>query len=368
MKLIKFFILLTILFQGFNSLYAIGSEEYIEIDKEKKTWGIIPVVVPFYTPETQFGVGGGMVFYRNPDPDNPKERTSQLTIGAVYTQLNQASVEMHSEQFFKQSAFKLNGYFIFSKFSELTYGVGPNTSKDNEEEYKYTKIIVKTSFLFEIIENLYMGPSFRYSHYIVDEKKKNSILSSQVPGNDGTDVSGLGIQISWDSRNSLFFTVHGFLLDVKLSICRKEFGGEYNYLKFLIDTRHFFKIAKDQVIALQGIFVINYGTVPFQDMPKMGGPYMMRGYYEGRFIDKNYLAVQTEYRFPIIWRFGGTLFFGCGEVADKIENYNTDYLRFAGGLGIRLTLQEKEKINFRLNIGFSDRGDIGIYFTILEAF
>ena len=87
-----------------------------------------------------------------------------------------------------------------------------------------------------------------------------------------------------------------------------------------------------------------------------------------KIADKNYFAIQTEYRFPIIWRIGGTLFFGCGEVAEKIENYNAEYLRFAGGFGIRLILQKKEKINFRLNIGFSDKGDIGTYFTILEAF
>ena len=41
---------------------------------------------------------------------------------------------------------------------------------------------------------------------------------------------------------------------------------------------------------------------------------------------------------------------------------------FSGGVGLRLALQRKEKINFRVHIGFSDSGDIGTYFTVLEAF
>jgi hypothetical protein len=71
---------------------------------------------------------------------------------------------------------------------------------------------------------------------------------------------------------------------------------------------------RKSVLALQAVATMTAGDVPFYMLAQLGGPNVMRGDYEGRYRDRELLAVQLEYRFPILWRFGGTAFAGIGMV------------------------------------------------------
>ncbi len=46
---------------------------------------------------------------------------------------------------------------------------------------------------------------------------------------------------------------------------------------------------------------------------------IMRGYYSGRYRDRNYAAAQIEYRKVFNRMFGLVLFAGAGEVASEIN-------------------------------------------------
>jgi hypothetical protein len=92
----------------------------------------------------------------------------------------------------------------------------------------------------------------------------------------------------------------------------------------------------------------------------------MRGYLEGRYRDKNLLVVQTEYRFPLVWRFRGALFAGVGDVAPRLDRFTLDALKPSYGLGLRYLIDPVEKICIRFDFGFG-RGTSGFYFTANEA-
>jgi len=110
------------------------------------------------------------------------------------------------------------------------------------------------------------------------------------------------------------------------------------------------------------------GDPPFQMLNKLGGSYWMRGYYEGRYRDKNMLTFQAEYRFPVVWRFGGAAFAGIGDVAEELDAFRFDEFKYSLGFGVRFMFDTQERINARLDIGFNTDGDMGIYALVLEAF
>jgi outer membrane translocation and assembly module TamA len=93
----------------------------------------------------------------------------------------------------------------------------------------------------------------------------------------------------------------------------------------------------------------------------------MRGYYAGRFRDKNLLVFQAEYRLPLVWRLGLVGFAGLGNVAGKFSQLNLDSLKPSYGVGLRFLFDKKEKIRIRMDIGFG-KGTSGFYFSIFEAF
>jgi outer membrane protein assembly factor BamA len=103
-------------------------------------------------------------------------------------------------------------------------------------------------------------------------------------------------------------------------------------------------------------------------MGLLGGSYWMRGYYYGRYRDKNMVTFQTEYRFPLFWRFGGVAFAGLGDVAPEFKKFNTKTIKWTFGTGLRFTFDAQEKINARLDFGFGNDGNFGFYAMVVEAF
>ena len=94
----------------------------------------------------------------------------------------------------------------------------------------------------------------------------------------------------------------------------------------------------------------------------------MRGYFEGRFRDKNLLALQAEYRLPLFWRFGLAAFAGAGKVADAFAELNSGGIKYSYGAGLRYLFSKREKIQVRLDVGFDGKGGSAFYFSIFEAF
>ncbi len=93
----------------------------------------------------------------------------------------------------------------------------------------------------------------------------------------------------------------------------------------------------------------------------------MRGYFEGRFRDKDLLAVQLEYRFPIFWRIGGAVFAGAGTVAPDVARFSVGQVKPGLGLGLRFMYDLVERMNVRVDVGFG-KNSSGIYMTANEAF
>ena len=65
------------------------------------------------------------------------------------------------------------------------------------------------------------------------------------------------------------------------------------------------------------------GQSPFYLLPALGSDEMMRGYYNGRYRDRNFIAGQTELRYRLSDRIGIVGFLGTGEVAHSSFSVST---------------------------------------------
>lgn len=120
-----------------------------------------------------------------------------------------------------------------------------------------------------------------------------------------------------------------------------------------------------QMVAL---WQFSTGVVPFQSMPALGGAQRMRGFFDWRFRDDHMVAAQLEYRFPVWWRFGAAVFGGVGDVAPELDAFELGGLELAGGAGVRLALNPKDRVNLRFDFGATSEGDANLYITLGEAF
>lgn len=100
-------------------------------------------------------------------------------------------------------------------------------------------------------------------------------------------------------------------------------------------------------------------------LPFIGGSYTMRGYYEGRYRDKNAVDATLELRQHIWRRNSAVVWVGAGTVFPSFRDLRSREILPNFGVGYRWEF--KKNVNVRLDVGFG-KGESGIIFNINEAF
>jgi outer membrane protein assembly factor BamA len=120
------------------------------------------------------------------------------------------------------------------------------------------------------------------------------------------------------------------------------------------------------VLALHALLELRSGEPPFYDTGKLGSSEMMRGYFEGRYRDRQHLALQAEYRSPLFWRMGGVVFASAGNVGRRLDSAMLSGLKPAAGVGLRVAPMADVPVNIRLDVAYGS--DMSFYLNVGEAF
>ena len=337
-------------------------------DHKKVGFAVIPVA--FYQPETKFG--GGMVglFSIRPHPSAENRRPSTVSLLMIYTQLNQFNFHIQPEIYLKNESFLIKGEFVTKRFSYKFWGIGSESPDEAEEDYIPRSTMLKLSLQREIIPStsLYAGIQYQMENYTILEKERGGILDSgQVQGSLGSRISGLGFILNWDTRDKIHFPTKGNFWQLSSMFNRKSLGSDLDFSSLMLDLRTYRALFGSHVLAFQGLFYSISGTPPFRHYPKMGGSNIMRGYYSGRYRDKNLAAVQAEYRLPVIWRFGLVGFAGLGGVSETLGGFQWKDFRYSFGVGLRFKIFPSDGTNLRVDFAFGENSS-GVYFTARESF
>ncbi len=359
-KILIFFLLCSVV------LYT---EQMAESKNEKKrSHGIAGFPIVFYTPETRFAGGAAGLYYYSPFSDSNELRPNQVGLAGYYTQNKQYFIGAYTEQYYRGDKINLAVSSNFTKFPDKFWGIGADTDADSEEQYTPFEFMVRASCLWQVDSDFYIGPLYHFAILGMRETEEGGLLAvGDIPGSDGTRASGGGIHLTWDRRDNVFSTFYGALLQLKALVYREELGGGENFAQLELDYRQFFQLMKQHVFAVEYKMTLSSGTIPFQLLPRMGGSDLMRGYYKGRYRDKQYIAIQSEYRYPIFWRFRGVFFGAIGQVAPAVDEFEFDGIKVAGGAGIRFVWDKGQRINVRFDVGISDTG-VEYYLNVKEAF
>lgn len=100
-------------------------------------------------------------------------------------------------------------------------------------------------------------------------------------------------------------------------------------------------------------------------LAQVGGPNRMRGYFEGRYRDKNIIEAQIELRQHLWRRNGAVLWVGAANVFPAFKDMRWRQTLWNFGVGYRWAF--KQGVNVRLDLGFTKNG-LGFAFNINEAF
>ncbi len=326
---------------------------------------IYPLPILFYTPETGIAGGAAALYLIR---DSASIRPSNIIGEAIYTERKQVILELDGDLYFQSGTYRLLSSIVFQKFPNKFFGIGNFTALSDEESYTPESFLVRAVLYRKVFSRFNVGPLLRYESMTMREVNPSGLLApGTIVGSKGSKLSGLGIVANWDSRDNTFAASSGGFYQLTGLFYGRSYGSDYNYSDILIDTRNFFEVIPTQVLAIQAVAEFIDGSVPFQNLVKFGGQNIIRGYFDGRYRDKNGIALQAEYHIPVWWRLGIVGFAGTAQVSDNIGHFAMSRFWFAGGLGLRFFWNPKERISLRLDYGIGNNSS-GMYITVTEAF
>lgn len=351
------------------AFYFIPFFTYAQPDStaKKHHFLVLPIIARSIETNWSFGAALSSTFNLR-SPTDTLTRTSNLQALGLYSLKKQLVLALNGSIYFPGEKYILNQQISYSYFPDKFWGLGKNSPHSNEEPYDYKQFYVYLHPKRLVGKRLFVGILYEMqSLWDVQYIPGGIFDKQQIVGRNGYIVSGLGASLTYDSRNNAFAPDRGSMLQIYFNHFDPVIGSRYRYTNYVIDLRHFLKIYKEQVLALQAYGFFNSGEVPLRSLASLGGANSLRGYYDGRYRDKNQYAIQAEYRIPLFWRLGCVAFADIGNVASTFGDLNFDYLKYSYGAGVRFALSKAERLNLRLDYGFG-KSSSGFYFQLGEAF
>ena len=352
-------------------------------DTLPKPVSVLPLPIVYYTPETRlaYGAAAAVTFRFRRDlaairadrirPGATLPRPSQVTLGFAYTQNRQVLVYLPFQIFYDRDRYYLNGEAGYYRYTYFFFGTGERDVPREVFGVNFPRIRVNAFRRVAptlTVGRLYAGLRYQYEDYRVTDVEPGGLLASgTVPGGRGSRLSGVGLGLFFDSRDVVFFPSRGVVADVTYLHQDEFLGGNVRFDRYAVDVAAYQRLHRRAILALNWFVSFTRGTAPFNAMTLLGGTRRMRGYYEGRFRDQNGAVVQGEVRFDLVGRLGGVLFGAAGILGDERRVLRPGDPKFAGGGGVRFTLNRRDHLNIRLDYGLG-RQSSGLYLTIGEAF
>jgi len=353
------------------SFSVFGQNEGISTDTfqiKKVDMLLIPIV--FYAPETSFvGGAGGQVFF-NTSKNASNELNSNIFGSVVYTANKQLMLEVKPQLYFGNKDYFLDAKVNYRVYPNIFWGLGPNTPDSAEEGYNQTETTINAALIKRLPNNVNFGFEFNYGNYKITEVEEGGLLASgTIEGAEGANLVGIGIILNVDSRDNIFSPLGGEFYQFKTNFTSRALGSTYSFNTYHLDLRKYLPLGNKSLLAVQVYGRFNFGNSPFQAQSYYGGADVARGYFKGRYIDDHLYVVQMEYRRSIFKRWEIAAFILTGNVGSDTPGENIfSGFKSSYGFGPRYFIFKGKRTLLRLDIGYDQFGNSGIYFGINEAF
>lgn len=322
---------------------------------------------PFYNKTAGVGIGlcGSGLYHLQ--PDNPDLQQSSISLTAQATTKGMFDLSLAGYNYLPDDRFRSDYNVKLTTFKNEFWGLGfANCDIDaNSSFFTRNQVYATGNFLARLARNLYIGPSVYYSLYYADKRDElaNALIGDRP---HHTSTLGIGLTLRYDTRDFPLNPKRGIYLNVEQRAQPECFGNSTTFTTTEFQFCGFTPLWKGCVMGGELHSRINCGNdVPWTEYCKVGGTSRMRGYYEGRYTDRNIIEGQLELRQHIYGRSGIAVWAGFANAFYDTHTWRLRHTLPNYGVGYRWRF--KQGVNIRLDLGFTRKGP-GFIFAINEAF
>lgn len=329
-------------------------------------WGIMPG--PFYTPELGAGVGAVVAGLYRPDPDDHISQNSSVTLSGYASSTGAFGLQVNNYGFYDQDKWR---FFVQGELSDTPtwyWGKGFRAGSNNRNKQRYVarEISMMPQVMRQIASRTYFGLGWSLNNMqagsVHDPQKNGPALEA-----DGRGVfsSGPLISLSYDSRDFLPNPHKGISASLQYIRYSPQTGSNTRFDAWTAHFSAYHEIDKKRVLAWEINGAFTSGQVPWNMLPSLGDSDHFRGYYPGRYRERDVISTQLEYRQSLSWRNGIVGWIGSGTMASHFSAAAGQRWLPTIGAGYRFAF--KPGVNIRLDYGIG-KNSSAFYFQAGEAF
>ena len=261
--------------------------------------------------------------------------------------------------------YDISGGSLPVRFWGLGYDAADNNPRTN---YVQRDMASMLRYMRRVARNFWLGAgvNLRYGKGdSFDENGENYLLDGgqYVKSAYTTGISLNGV---YDTRDNAHTTTRGFYISLLGEVLPKGLGN-YNetLFHFVAQADYFQPLWRGGVMAVDLYGDLWSSATPWFYWPSVGGASRMRGYYYGRYTDRNMLTAQLELRQTIYGPIGVCAWGGAGSIFDYGKNFDASKILPNGGVGLRLAIAGQTAL--RIDYGFG-RNSHGLIINVNDAF
>lgn len=361
------FIVLILLSASLSSIWASNFSRFNDDTTHIKNQFLAYPIV-FYLPETHWGAGSAGYYNFRFKNESSSSNPSQLQFDFSITQNRQVIMTLPFELYRGGNKWKFKGELSYYKYQYNFFGTGINDNFRHKETFRadYPRLRLDVLRRFN---KIFAGIRYRFDKMKITDKKENGLLDHEnLTGKKGGTISGIGLVAQWDTRDYIYFPTKGIFLQSEIFINDKFTGSDFRYQRYSLDLATYIQLKENNILAFNLYTATIAGNPIFYDLLFFGSPRLMRGFQDRRFLDKDVLVLQSEYRFPIYKKVHGVCFASTGTVAHTYSDLLYNPYKLSYGLGLRYVLNEKDRVRLRMDYGRTLHEGGAFYITINDAF
>lgn len=314
---------------------------------------ISQIFAPDLTHNDALGIAGTLRYFSYPSED-----TQWYAIVGGAEKIERDVDVLYSTGRTRQKWWSFDGHFRFERDpTERFFGLGNTSSDDDETNYTAKQMYAEIRFGLNITPRLQIGLEARPRYMRVRPGAYTSLPYTRMRF---PTLKGLGANhelptrliVTYDSRDSVSIPTRGGALTVFGGGTDRHLLSSVSYTVFGADANHYFSLSDRFTLAghLAARYMPVGKDVPFWALSRLGGDRSivgaqqpLRGFGDGRFVDKNLFAANLELRTRVLRRdiFDTHVilelapFIDLGRVSHHLDANPFSNLHPVGGLGFR---------------------------------
>ncbi|HAT1681592.1 TPA: BamA/TamA family outer membrane protein [Klebsiella oxytoca] len=344
-------------------LASLGASDRFDASKGSD-WGIMPG--PFYSPELGAGLGMAIVGMYRPDPGDTVSQNSTLSLSGYASATGAFGLDMNNYAFFASDRWR---FFLDGSLSNTPtwfWGQGFAAGDKDSQKQKYTsrELTLRPMVFRQLTGHAYLGVGWSLAVQHAADTDEPQRLEN-TPEGVSVFSSGVSVALTWDNRDFVPNPRRGQAADIHYTHYTPGTGSDRRFDEYTLHYSRYHPVTESGVLAWEVNGDFTQGDVPWSMLPLLGSNRRMRGYYEGRYRDRNVISGQLEYRQKLSWRHGIVGWAGAGTMAPSFRRLDNG--RWLPSVGVGYRFEFKPRMNVRLDYGIG-KGSSGFYFQVGEAF